>query len=58
MNNWLDSVLRCPKTGAELVKEGNSYVSTGTPAYRYRIEDGVPILLPQEAELVEDSDSN
>jgi uncharacterized protein len=46
------SVLRCPVTGSALVQEGEELVATAadgsgvTP--RYRIEDGIPLLLPPE----------
>ena len=52
MNDWIQDALRCPKTGAPLRREGDSYISDSTPAWRYRIENGVPILLPTEAEQV------
>ncbi|WP_427173947.1 Trm112 family protein [Arthrobacter sp. 92] len=46
------SVLRCPVTGSPLVQEGEELVSTaaGTSGakLRYRIEDGIPLLLPPE----------
>ncbi|MDQ0851150.1 uncharacterized protein YbaR (Trm112 family) [Arthrobacter sp. B3I9] len=46
------SVLRCPVTGSALVQEGEELVATeadgnGTMP-RYRIEDGIPLLLPPE----------
>jgi hypothetical protein len=46
------SVLRCPVTGSALVQEGEELVATeadgnGTTP-RYRIEDGIPLLLPPE----------
>lgn len=56
MNSWLETVLRCPITGASLTRDGDSYVSTGSPTYRYRIEANVPNLLPGEAELVSGTD--
>lgn len=58
MSKWLDSVLQCPITGAPLEADGDSYVSTGNPAYRYPITNGVPLLLPDRAELVKDSDKD
>lgn len=45
-------VLRCPVTGSALVQDGEELVATAadgsgaTP--RYRIEDGIPLLLPPE----------
>lgn len=52
MTDWIQDALRCPKTGAPLQREGDFYVSDSTPSWRYRIENGVPILLPTEAEQV------
>ena len=47
------AVLRCPATGSSLVQEGDELLSTGRTAagdrLRYRIEDGIPVLLPQTA---------
>ena len=46
------SVLRCPVTGSALVQEGDELIATAadgsgaTP--RYRIEDGIPLLLRPE----------
>jgi uncharacterized protein YbaR (Trm112 family) len=46
------SVLRCPVTGSPLVQDGEELVTTAAgPAgakLRYRIEDGIPLLLPPE----------
>ncbi|MGO1401076.1 MAG: hypothetical protein ACTHUY_01605 [Flaviflexus sp.] len=50
MTDWIDNALICPKTGTPLKREGNYYVSQSTPAWKYRIENDVPILLPTEAE--------
>ena len=55
MTDWIESALRCPKTGTELTREGEVYVSASSPAWRYRIDNGVPILLPTEAEQVNPS---
>ena len=45
-------VLRCPVTGSPLVQDGEELVTTAAgPAgakLRYRIEDGIPLLLPPE----------
>ena len=50
---WVAQSLRCPRTGAVLVPETNTAGETElvTPAdveprHRYRVEAGVPILLP------------
>jgi uncharacterized protein YbaR (Trm112 family) len=44
------SVLRCPVTGSGLVQEGDELVTVTVDAsgakLRYRIEDGIPLLLP------------
>lgn len=46
------SVLRCPVTGSALVQEGEELVAVSPDAngqqLRYRIEDGIPLLLPPE----------
>lgn len=46
------SVLRCPVTGSALVEEGEELVATSADDSgarpRYRIEDGIPLLLPPE----------
>jgi len=48
----LVSVLRCPVTGSALVLDGEELVATRADgsgaAPRYRIEDGIPLLLPPE----------
>ena len=44
------AVLRGPATGSSLLQEGDELVSTGRTSageqLRYRIEDGIPVLLP------------
>ena len=49
------AVLRCPATGSSLVQEGDELLSTGRTAagdrLRYRIEDGIPVLLPHAAPI-------
>lgn len=50
MSEWIEQALRCPKTGTPLSRQGDYYVSSSTPAWKYRIEKDVPILLPTEAE--------
>ncbi len=46
------SVLRCPVTGSGLVQEGEELVAVTADdsgnKLRYRIEDGIPLLLPPE----------
>ncbi|MGY3380717.1 uncharacterized protein YbaR (Trm112 family) [Arthrobacter sp. TE12231] len=44
------SVLRCPVTGSALEQEGDELVTVGGSGdkLRYRIEDGIPLLLPPE----------
>lgn len=46
------TVLRCPVTGSALVQEGDELVATAADdsgtVPRYRIEDGIPLLLPPE----------
>jgi hypothetical protein len=46
------SVLRCPVTGSPLEQDGDELVTTSADQsgqkLRYRIEDGIPLLLPPE----------
>jgi uncharacterized protein YbaR (Trm112 family) len=46
------SVLRCPVTGSGLTQEGDELVTVTADdsgnKLRYRIEDGIPLLLPPE----------
>ena len=46
------SVLRCPVTGSGLVQEGDELVTVSADEsgnkLRYKIEDGIPLLLPPE----------
>ncbi|WP_146363629.1 hypothetical protein [Arthrobacter yangruifuii] len=47
------TVLRCPVTGSALVEDGDELVSSvpgadGTPV-RYRLEEGIPVLLKAAA---------
>lgn len=46
--DFLLEVVRCPRTGRELRKEGDRLL-TADGALSYRIEDGIPVLLPEEA---------
>ncbi|MCC9175236.1 MULTISPECIES: Trm112 family protein [Arthrobacter] len=46
-------VLRCPVTGSVLVQDGDELVSTvpdaGGKPVRYRVEEGIPVLLKAAA---------
>ena len=47
-------ILCCPESKAELVLDGNHLVSTDKQTRRrYRIEDDIPIMLVDEAEIPE-----
>ncbi|MFZ4483875.1 MAG: Trm112 family protein [Chthoniobacterales bacterium] len=47
--DWLLEVVRCPRTGQRLVmREGKLVTEDGGLAYR--MEDGIPVLLAEEAE--------
>jgi len=52
LSSELLSVLRCPVTGSALVQEGEELVAVTADEsgnkLRYRIEDGIPLLLPPE----------
>lgn len=49
--NWLLEVVRCPRTGQRLVvRDGKLVTEDGSLAYR--IDDGIPVLLAEEAEEV------
>lgn len=50
MSDWLSEVLRCPKTGERLIRDGEFLRTESVPGWRYPIRSGVPILLPDEAE--------
>lgn len=41
-------VARCPRTGQRLQAEGTRLV-TQDGSLSYRVEDGIPVLLPEEA---------
>ena len=41
-------VLRCPRTGQKLRREGDGLVIE-SGQFAYRIADGIPVLLPEEA---------
>jgi len=44
------SIVRCPVTKSRLRLEGN-YLVAETGGLRYPIREGIPVLLPEEAEL-------
>ncbi len=47
----LIDILCCPETKADLILEGNFFISTDkTTRRRYRIEDNIPIMLIEESE--------
>lgn len=47
------AMLCCPETKASLVLDGESLVSTDDKTrYRYRITEGIPVLLADEAEML------
>lgn len=46
-------ILACPESKAPLVLDGDTLVSThAATRRRYRIEDGIPIMLIEESEVV------
>ena len=44
------AIIRCPVTGSRLIRQGERLVSE-VGGLRYPIRDGIPVLLPEEAEL-------
>jgi len=46
--DFLLEVVRCPRTGQKLHDEGGRLV-TEDGALTYRLEDGIPVLLTEEA---------
>jgi uncharacterized protein YbaR (Trm112 family) len=44
------AIIRCPVTGSRLTRQGERLVSE-IGGLRYPIRDGIPVLLPEEAEL-------
>jgi len=44
------SILRCPVTGGKLRLDGSFLVSDIGPL-KYPVRDGIPVLLPEEAQL-------
>ncbi len=54
INKELLDILCCPKTKADLVLDGNYLVSVDKETrLRYRIEDDIPIMLVEEAEVLD-----
>jgi uncharacterized protein YbaR (Trm112 family) len=54
INKELLDILCCPKTKADLVLDGNFLVSVDKETrLRYRIEDDIPIMLVEEAEVLD-----
>lgn len=47
--DFLLEVARCPRTGQRLREEGGRLV-TRDGALAYRLDGGIPVLLPEEAE--------
>jgi uncharacterized protein YbaR (Trm112 family) len=47
--DWLLEVVRCPRTGQRLVVRGGKLV-TEDGGLAYRMDDGIPVLLAEEAE--------
>lgn len=45
-------IIRCPLTRSRLARQGDSLVAQ-TGGLRYPIRDGIPVLLPEEAQLPE-----
>lgn len=48
---FLLGILRCPRTGLEL-REENGRLVTVDGKIAYRVQDGIPVLLAEEAEEV------
>jgi uncharacterized protein YbaR (Trm112 family) len=46
--DFLLGVARCPRTGQKLHEEGGRLV-TENGQLAYRVENGIPVLLPEEA---------
>ncbi len=46
----VEDLLRCPKSGAPLVQDGDSLVSTDPNCrLRYAVRDGIPVMLVDDA---------
>lgn len=53
MEDFLEQ-LRCPLTKSKLILHGDSLISTDKNTRRkYRIENGIPIMLLQESEILD-----
>lgn len=48
--DFLLEVARCPRTGQKLRREGDRLV-TEDGTFAYRVENGIPVLLAEEAEV-------
>lgn len=54
LSNELFRILACPKCRGQLnLDEENSRLECGACSLRYRVTDGIPVLLLDEAEEVE-----
>jgi uncharacterized protein YbaR (Trm112 family) len=50
-------ILACPETKAPLVLDGETLVSTDAKTRRrYRIEDGIPVMLIDESEVLSEAE--
>jgi uncharacterized protein YbaR (Trm112 family) len=59
IDETLLAILACPVSKAPLVQEGATLVSTDTETrLRYRIDEGIPVLIVEESETVELSEWN
>ena len=52
---WLVEILVCPESGKRLLYfEEEQFLFCPESKRRYRIDDGIPVLLPEEAEELTD----
>lgn len=57
MDNLLLKKLRCPQTGAELIFVADTLISKDVHTrYRYKVQEGIPVLLKEGAEVVSESE--
>ena len=56
IDEQLLAMLRCPITLSKLRLEGETLISE-VGGLKYRIKDGIPVMLPEEAELPEGIES-